>query len=148
LLLVYPEALVFLRGWRLELMIGPLITGRIARVHAEKHLGTLILDEAWVSEIHVVPLDSIPSARQPAAITRQTLMSTEKFKPLEARRQALLGQLAHRRGRRARRPARTRFRRCTARAHHGTGAGAHLTKPTSPSTKANPSEPSNSLWMT
>jgi hypothetical protein len=57
LLLVYPEALVFLRGWRLELMIGPLVSGRIARVHAEKHLGTLILDEAWVSEIHVVPLD-------------------------------------------------------------------------------------------
>ena len=58
LLLVYPEALVFLRGWRLELMIGPLVTGRIARVHAEKHLGSLILDEAWVSEIHVVPLNS------------------------------------------------------------------------------------------
>jgi len=57
LLLVYPEALVFLRGWRLELMIGPLVTGRIARVHAEKHLGSLILDEAWVSEIHVVPLN-------------------------------------------------------------------------------------------
>ena len=57
LLLVYPEALVFLRGWRLEQMIGPLVTGRIARVHAEKHLGSLILDEAWVSEIHVVPLN-------------------------------------------------------------------------------------------
>jgi hypothetical protein len=57
LLLVYPQALVFLRGWRLELMIGPLVTGRIARVHAEKHLGSLILDEAWVSEIHVVPLN-------------------------------------------------------------------------------------------
>jgi hypothetical protein len=56
--LVYPGALVFLRGWRLELMIGPLVTGRIARVHAEKHLGSLILDEAWVSEIQVVPLDS------------------------------------------------------------------------------------------
>ena len=68
LLLVYPEALVFLRGWRLELMIGPLITGRIARVHAEKHLGSLILDEAWVSEIHVVPLDSFrqPASPQPA----------------------------------------------------------------------------------
>jgi hypothetical protein len=56
--LVYPGALVFLRGWRLELMIGPLVTGRIARVHAEKHLGSLILDEAWVSEVHVVLLDS------------------------------------------------------------------------------------------
>ena len=28
LLLVYPGTLVFLRGWRLELMIGPLVTGR------------------------------------------------------------------------------------------------------------------------
>jgi hypothetical protein len=57
LLLVYPDALVFLRGWRLELMIGPLITGRVARVHAEKHLGSLIIEEAWVSEIYVVPLN-------------------------------------------------------------------------------------------
>ena len=57
LLLVYPDALVFLRGWRLELMIGPLVTGRVARVHAEKHLGSLIIEEAWVSEIHVVPLN-------------------------------------------------------------------------------------------
>ena len=69
LLLIYPEALVFLRGWRLEQMIGPLVTGRIARVHAEKHLGTLILDEAWVSEIHVVPLDSsrLSASPQPTA---------------------------------------------------------------------------------
>ena len=65
LLLVYPEALVFLRGWRLEQMIGPLVTGRIARVHAEKHLGTLILDEAWVSEIHVVPMDSARLSANP-----------------------------------------------------------------------------------
>lgn len=56
LMLVYPEALVFLRGWRLELMIGPLITGSVARVHAERILGPLIIEEAWVSEIHVVPL--------------------------------------------------------------------------------------------
>ncbi len=57
LLLVFPGALVFLRGWRLELMICPLVTGRITRVHAEKHLGSLIIEEAWVSEIHVVPLN-------------------------------------------------------------------------------------------
>ena len=57
LMLVYPDALVFLRGWRLELMIGPLVTGRVARVHAEKVLGPLIIEEAWVSEIHVVPLN-------------------------------------------------------------------------------------------
>ena len=65
LLLVYRKSLVFLRGWRLELMIGPLVTGRIARVHAEKHLGTLILDEAWVSEIHVVPLDAAHQSASP-----------------------------------------------------------------------------------
>src|SRR5258706_6276425 len=57
LMLVYPEALAFLRGWRLELMVGPLVTGRIARVHAEKHLGSLVIEEAWVSEIRVVPLN-------------------------------------------------------------------------------------------
>jgi hypothetical protein len=56
LMLVYPGTLVFLRGWRLELMLGPLVTGRIARIHAEKYLGSLIIEEAWVSEIHVVPL--------------------------------------------------------------------------------------------
>ena len=53
LLLVYPNAVVVLRGWRLELMIGPLVSGRVARVHAEKHLGALVIDEAWVSEIQV-----------------------------------------------------------------------------------------------
>lgn len=58
LTLAYPDAVVILRGWRLELMVGPLIVGRIARVHAEKHLGTLIIEEAWVSEIHVVPFDN------------------------------------------------------------------------------------------
>ena len=39
-------------------MLPPLVSGRIARVHAEKHLGALILDEAWVSEIHVVLNDN------------------------------------------------------------------------------------------
>lgn len=73
LLLVYPEALVFLRGWRLELMIGPLITGRIARVHAEKHPGSLILDEAWVSEIHVVPLDSSRQSTSPQPASAKPL---------------------------------------------------------------------------
>ncbi|HEX4342616.1 MAG TPA: hypothetical protein VH255_04455 [Verrucomicrobiae bacterium] len=57
LVLFYLEASVFLRGWRLELMLRPLITGRVARIHAEKHLGSLIIEEAWVSEIHVVPLN-------------------------------------------------------------------------------------------
>jgi hypothetical protein len=51
--LFYVTAEVTLKGWRLERMLGPLVTGRVARVHAEKHLGTLILEEPWVSEIHV-----------------------------------------------------------------------------------------------
>jgi hypothetical protein len=55
LILVYAQAIVILRGWRLELMLPPLLSGRVARVHVEKHLGALILDETWVSEIHVVP---------------------------------------------------------------------------------------------
>ena len=65
LVLVYPDALVILRGWRLELMVGPLTEGRIARVHAEKHLGTLIIEEAWVSEIHVTPFDNPNPFAQP-----------------------------------------------------------------------------------
>ena len=58
LILVYPTALVVLVGWRLELMIGSLICGRVARVHAEKHLGPLMIEEAWVSEIHVLLNDN------------------------------------------------------------------------------------------
>lgn len=54
LALVYPPATVILKGWRLELLLGPLMNGRVTRIHAEKHLGTLIIEEAWVSEIHVV----------------------------------------------------------------------------------------------
>lgn len=61
LALVYPDVVVMLRGWRLEGMVGPLIEGRIARVHAEKHLGNLIIEEAWVSEIRVTPLDKPPT---------------------------------------------------------------------------------------
>ncbi len=62
LTLSYSRSLVMLRGWRLELMIGPLVSGRITRVHAEKHLGTLIIEEAWVSEIHVQRLDNVGEA--------------------------------------------------------------------------------------
>jgi hypothetical protein len=58
LILVYSQAKVILRGWRLELMLPPLVSGRVARVHARKHPGSLILDEAWVSEIHVVLNDN------------------------------------------------------------------------------------------
>ena len=58
IILVYPPATVVLKGWRLELLLGPLVNGRVARVHAEKHLGALILEEAWVSEIHVLLRDN------------------------------------------------------------------------------------------
>lgn len=58
LILIFPAAWVVLVGWRLELLIGALICRRIARVHAEKHLGPLIIGEAWVSEIHVLLQDS------------------------------------------------------------------------------------------
>lgn len=57
LTLVFPTAQVVLCGWRLELMIGPLVSGRIARIHAEKLLGPLVIEEAWVSEIHVQRLE-------------------------------------------------------------------------------------------
>ena len=57
LILIYPTAWVVLVGWRLELMIGALVCGRVARVHAEKHLGPLMIEEAWVSEIHVLLQD-------------------------------------------------------------------------------------------
>jgi hypothetical protein len=56
LVLVYELVIVILHGWRLELMLGPLLEGRVARVHAEKHLGTLIIEEAWVSKIRILPL--------------------------------------------------------------------------------------------
>lgn len=59
LVLVYPPATVVLKGWRLEFLLGPLVNGRVARVHAEKHLGTLIIEEAWVSEIRVLLRDNL-----------------------------------------------------------------------------------------
>lgn len=71
--LAYPDAVVILRGWRLELMIGPLVAGRIARVHAEKHLGTLVIEEAWISEIHVIPFTNprLPEDRLEIPITHK-----------------------------------------------------------------------------
>jgi hypothetical protein len=59
IVLLYPPATVVLKGWRLELLLGPLVNGRVARVHAEKHLGALILGEAWVSEIRVLLRDNL-----------------------------------------------------------------------------------------
>ncbi|MGH7990996.1 MAG: hypothetical protein ACREDS_12505, partial [Limisphaerales bacterium] len=58
LVLVYPPAIVLLMGWRLEQMLDPLIQRRIKRIHAEKHLGTLMIEEAWVSEIRVILFDN------------------------------------------------------------------------------------------
>lgn len=59
LILLYETGRVVLKGWRLELLVGPLVTARIARIHAEKHLGALIIEEPWVSEIHVTPFDNV-----------------------------------------------------------------------------------------
>jgi hypothetical protein len=55
LVLVFKTKLVFLFGWRLERILDPLMQGRLKRIHAEKFLGTLMIDEPWVSEIAVVP---------------------------------------------------------------------------------------------
>jgi hypothetical protein len=55
LILAFETRLVFLFGWRLELMLDPLMQGRVKRVHAEKHLGALMIGEPWVSEIKIIP---------------------------------------------------------------------------------------------
>jgi len=55
LILVFETRLVFLFGWRLELMLDPLMQGRVKRVHAERHLGALMIGEPWVSEIKIIP---------------------------------------------------------------------------------------------
>jgi hypothetical protein len=55
LVLVFKSRVVFLFGWRLEFMLDPLTQGRVKRVHAEQFLGTLIIDEPWVSDIKIFP---------------------------------------------------------------------------------------------
>ena len=55
LVLVFETRVALLFGWRLELMLDPLMQGRVKRVHAEKYLGTLMIGEPWVSEIVIVP---------------------------------------------------------------------------------------------
>lgn len=55
LTLCYGRSKVVLKGWRLELLTGLLVNGRVARIHAEKHLGALMIEETWVSEIQVIP---------------------------------------------------------------------------------------------
>lgn len=55
LVLFYPAATVVLKGWRLEKLVDPLAGGRVARIHAEKHLGALMLGEAWVAQVLIVP---------------------------------------------------------------------------------------------
>jgi hypothetical protein len=55
LILIFKTRTVALFGWRLELMAGPLVSGQIARVHAEKHLGPLMIEEAWVTDIKISP---------------------------------------------------------------------------------------------
>jgi hypothetical protein len=55
LMLVFETRIICLLGWRLELMLDPLMQGRVKRIHAEKHLGTMIIGEPWVSEIKNIP---------------------------------------------------------------------------------------------
>jgi hypothetical protein len=58
LFLAFETHFVFLFGWRLELMIEPLMQGRVKRIHAEKFLGTLMIEEPWVSNIAIIPRTS------------------------------------------------------------------------------------------
>jgi hypothetical protein len=61
LLLVFETRIVCLLGWRLELMLDPLMQGRVKRVHPEKFLGTLMIGEPWVSEVKIIPrYETIP----------------------------------------------------------------------------------------
>jgi hypothetical protein len=55
LVLVFETRIVSLFGWRLELLLDPLMEGRVKRVHAEKYPGTLMIGESWVSEIVIIP---------------------------------------------------------------------------------------------
>ena len=54
LVLVFQTRTVCLFGWRLELILDPLMQGRVKRVHAEKYLGTLMIGEPWVSEVRIM----------------------------------------------------------------------------------------------
>jgi len=58
LFLAFETHLVFLFGWRLQLMLEPLMQGRVKRIHAEKYLGTLMIEEPWVSDIAIIPRTS------------------------------------------------------------------------------------------
>jgi hypothetical protein len=55
LILVFKSRIVFLFGWRLEFMLDPLMQERVKRIHAEEFLGTLMIDEPWVSDIKIFP---------------------------------------------------------------------------------------------
>jgi hypothetical protein len=46
---------------RLELLLDPLMNGRVKRVHGEKFPGTPMIEEPWVSEIKIIPrYEAIP----------------------------------------------------------------------------------------
>lgn len=55
LFLAFETHLVFLFGWRLHLMLEPLMQGRVKRIHAEQFLGPLMIEEPWVSDIAIIP---------------------------------------------------------------------------------------------
>ena len=68
LILCYRRSKVVLKGWRLELLAGLLVNGRVARIHAEKHLGVLMIEEAWVSEIEVTPVTPFRQSEEGAEV--------------------------------------------------------------------------------
>jgi hypothetical protein len=55
--LFFTVATVVLKGWRLEMLTGPLANGSVASIHvAERELAKLMIEEPWVTEIRVVPM--------------------------------------------------------------------------------------------
>lgn len=62
LTLTYYTATVVLKGWRLDFMLEPLASGRIASVHAvDSPIVHLMIEEPWVTELRVHPFDEMNS---------------------------------------------------------------------------------------
>lgn len=65
--LLFDNAVVVLRGWRLEMMASVLANGTVASVHvAEKELAKLMIEERWVTEIEIEFPVSPEQPEQPA----------------------------------------------------------------------------------
>ena len=83
LILVFETRLAFLFGWRLELMLDPLMQGRVKRVHAEKFPRHADDRRAvGFGNRHRSPIHN-----------RSPVMNSDDLKAIENQRQALLGQL-------------------------------------------------------